>query len=71
MSGHCALQIIIDNRFEPPADGSCCFSIKTDPSAINRLGKLLLTFADLKHNVLKWSVAGDGDALLTEEFTFI
>ncbi|MGB7582114.1 MAG: hypothetical protein WBL85_06675 [Sedimentisphaerales bacterium] len=52
MSGQCALQIVIDNNRDKPDEGACRFSIKAEPSAINRLGKLLLRFSEMKHQTL-------------------
>ena len=64
MSGHCALQIVIDNRQDKPCEGQCRFSIKAEPSAINRLGGLLLTFSELKHRSMTWSLSGKSDRLV-------
>ena len=66
MTGHCALQIRIDNNRETPYEEACCFSIKVIPTELIRLGKLLLTFSKLKHKELNWSVSGDSDSLIEE-----
>ncbi len=62
-TGHCALQIAMDKNQRSPKDGACRFSIEVEPYAINRLGRLLVEFSKLKHNVLEWSVTGEDDAL--------
>lgn len=66
-SGQCALQIVIDNNQDKPNEGACRFSIKTEPSAINRLGKLLLRFSETKHHTLNWSLSGENDCLIENE----
>ena len=63
-SGHCALQVVIDNRQAKPYEGECRFSIKAEPSAINRLGEMLLTFSNLKHLSMNWSLTGENDRLV-------
>ena len=63
-SGHCALQVVIDNNQARPDEGACRFSIQAEPAAINRLGDLLTEFAGLKHHELIWTVSGKGDALV-------
>jgi len=68
-SGHCALQVIMDNNRDMPKEEACRFSIEAEPAAINRLGRLLLEFAKLKHHELIWTVAGEGDSLLETEST--
>jgi hypothetical protein len=56
MSGHCALQVVMNNnRHEPPDACSCNFSIKAEPAAINRLGNLFLRFADLNYRKFTWT----------------
>jgi hypothetical protein len=65
--GHCALQVVIDNNQDRPYEGACRFSIKAEPAAINRLGKLLTDFAKLKHQQLNWTVSGEGDGLTESE----
>jgi hypothetical protein len=67
MSGRCALQIVVDNNQDKPDEGACRFSIKAEPSAINRLGKLLLTFSEMKHQTLNWSLSGENDCLIENE----
>jgi hypothetical protein len=55
-SGHCALQIVMNNnRHQPPDECYCSFSIKADPAAINRLGNLFLRFAKLQHSKFIWT----------------
>jgi hypothetical protein len=66
-SGHCAFQIVIDNKRNKPTEGECRFSIEAEPSAINRLGELLLIFSELKHHSMDWSLAGDCDSLVENE----
>jgi hypothetical protein len=66
-SGHCALQVVIDNNQDRPDEGVCRFSIRAEPAAINRLGNLLMEFANLKHHELNWTVSGEGDALIENE----
>ena len=53
--GNCAIEVIINNNQELPSTSSCTFSIMVDPAALNRLGKLYLLFADLKHNEFDWT----------------
>lgn len=53
--GHCAIQFIFNNREEEPDEGTASFSIRADAGAINRLGKLLEKFSELKHLELYWS----------------
>jgi hypothetical protein len=66
-AGRCALQISMNNNRQQPDDSSCSFSIRTEAAAINRLGRLLKTFGELKHTTLHWSeTAGE---LLTGEPT--
>lgn len=57
-AGHCALQLTMNNNRTPPDDGSCSFSIRVEPAAINRLGRLLTTFGELRHSELRWSDTG-------------
>jgi len=54
-AGHCALQFTMSNNRPLPDDMSCSFSIRAEPAAINRLGRLLRAFGDLKHLELRWS----------------
>jgi hypothetical protein len=67
MSGHCALQVVIDNKRDKPYEGECRFSIAAEPLAINRLGGLLLTFSNLKHCSMAWSLSGKSDCLVENE----
>jgi hypothetical protein len=64
-SGHCALHISLNNNRREPDDSSCSFSIRTEASAINRLGHLLKTFGKLKHRTLRWSEKS-GDLLISD-----
>jgi hypothetical protein len=64
LSGHCALQIVIDNNQKGTDEAECRFSIKAEPSAINRLDELFLTFSKLKHSELNWSLSGETDCLV-------
>lgn len=64
-AGHCALHISMKNNREQPNDCSCSFSIRTEPGAINLLGRLLTTFGELKHRTLRWSETS-GDLLINE-----
>ncbi len=66
-TGYCALQIVIDNKQDSPEAGECRFSIAAEPSAINRLGKLLLTFSELKHQSMIWSLSGEDDCLIENQ----
>jgi len=66
MIGHCALQIRINNNEEKADEGACRFSIKVEPTELNRLGELLLTFSKLRHKELNWSLSGDLDSLIEE-----
>ncbi len=63
-SGHCALQIVIDNNEKRPDEEACRFSIKADPAAIQRLGRLFLAFSQLKHHTMIWSLSGEHDCLV-------
>jgi hypothetical protein len=67
-AGHCALQLTLNNNRPSPDDGSCSFSIRAEPAAINRLGRLLTAFGELKHSELRWS---DTDGELMERQTTI
>lgn len=62
-AGHCALQLTMNNNRPSPDDLSCSFSIRAEPAAINRLGRLLTAFGDLKHSELRWSDT-DGELIL-------
>lgn len=57
-SGHCAVQFTADTRTEEPDEGTCNFSFRVKPAAINRLGQLLETFHKLRHLELRWSPSG-------------
>lgn len=64
--GHCALQVAIDLNREAPHEGACRFSIPAEPAALNRLGELLVRFAELRHVELRWTPAGEGSGLFEE-----
>ena len=64
LRGNCAHQVVINNNQQEPDEGACRFSIQTDRVAINRLGALLLEFAELKHRQLHWTPSGKGDGLV-------
>lgn len=38
-----------------PDDCSCSFSMCVEPAAIDRVGRLLTTFGELRHSELRWS----------------
>jgi hypothetical protein len=63
-SGHCALQIYINNNKKNPDEGECRFSIVVEAWAIHRLGELLKKFSTLKYSYLKWSPNPDNDLLV-------
>lgn len=70
-AGHCALQIVMNNNLPPPDDLACSFSIRAEPAAVNRLGRLLREFGALKHLELRWSdsegeLVAEGDATIAE-----
>jgi hypothetical protein len=54
----------MDNNNKRPDDEACRFSIKTEPAAIQRLGKLFLAFSQLKHHTMIWSLSGNEDCLI-------
>jgi hypothetical protein len=53
--GHCALQFTVNLNTPEPSEGSSQFSIEASPAEINRLGELLVNFAQLKHLELRWT----------------
>lgn len=53
--GHCALQIRFNNNRELPHKQLFEFCIPCEAAHLNRLGKLLRTFGELKHSSLIWS----------------
>lgn len=65
-SGHCALQVVIDNNKNRPNEGACSFSIIVEPNALVRLGELLIAFSKLKHREMCWTLSGDGDSLIKD-----
>lgn len=64
-SGHCALEFELNNNRQHTDRCSCSFAIRTETAAINRLGRLLMTFGELKHSTLLWSET-DGRLLVDE-----
>lgn len=69
-AGHCALQVAIDLNRDAPDEGVCRFSIPAEAAAINRLGELLVRFAELRHAELRWTPAPDGCGLFEEHELF-
>ena len=55
-SGHCAVQIHLNNNEEPPSRELMEFSIRANVADLNRLGNLLMGFGRLQHRVLEWDV---------------
>jgi hypothetical protein len=53
--GHCALQFRMNNNEDLPGREVAEFCIETEAASVNRLGKLLRTFARLEHTSLFWS----------------
>lgn len=58
-AGHCALQFKVNLNEIEPSEGKSVFSLLAEASAINRLGKLFVTFSKLKHKEFQWSVHTD------------
>ena len=58
-----ALQFSIDRNATEPHEGVCRFSIPADAAALNRLGDLLVRFAELRHLELRWTPALAGGEL--------
>jgi hypothetical protein len=55
-SGHCAIQIKMDNNARSaPYEHASTFSIVAEPAAINRLGNLFLRCAKLEHRRFTWT----------------
>ena len=52
--GHSAVEIFVQNRFEPPHGAEASFSIVCDPAAINRLGESLKSWARNRDRPLAW-----------------
>ena len=65
-SGRSALQITLDLNEDEPSEGACRFSIQAEPAAINRLGELLVRFAELRHLELRWTLRPDECGLFQE-----
>ncbi|WP_051122401.1 hypothetical protein [Leptospira wolbachii] len=59
-TGTCAINVRFNNNQKPPDLAISEFSIKTDAAGINNLGKLFLTFSELKKETLIWD-GRDGD----------
>jgi hypothetical protein len=59
-TGDCALQFAINQNAKEPNEGTCRFSIRAEPAAINRLGELLERFSKCEHTFLKWTLK-DGE----------
>jgi hypothetical protein len=55
-TGACAVQLRFNNNRSLPNREIFDFCIQAEPSQINRLGKLLRTFAELRHEILEWNV---------------
>jgi hypothetical protein len=55
-AGHCALQIHINLNEKEPEEGVCKFSMRAEPAAINRLGKLFMSFSKLAHLEFHWNL---------------
>lgn len=55
-SGHCSLQFNINLNEQEPSEGQCKFSIRAEPAAINRLGRLLESFGELSHLEMHWNL---------------
>lgn len=53
-TGMCALQFKIDLDLGQSNKNCCTFSLRTEPTAIARLGNLLIKFAELKHLECHW-----------------
>lgn len=64
-TGHCAMELKMNNNQPFPDTEICEFCIFADPADVNQLGHLFLEFAKLEHRVLKWSVK---EGKLLEEF---
>lgn len=54
--GHCAIQFRFNNNEDLPDTEISEFCIEAEAAQINRLGQLLITFSELKHEVLEWKV---------------
>jgi hypothetical protein len=53
--GHSAIQFRFNNNAELPDREMVELCIRADPAAINGLGKLCRSFANMQHEVLEWS----------------
>ena len=53
--GHCAIKVKLNKNEPEPDEGIAEFSISTDPAAVNRLGELFTTFAELQHLEFHWT----------------
>jgi hypothetical protein len=65
--GNAALQITMNYEKYNTTMGETSLAVITEPSAIERLGKLLIEFSHPKYELLKWSVEGDVDELIVSE----
>ncbi len=60
-AGHCALSVAINNNQQGPDSAACHFCMRTEASAINHLGNLLIQFGKLQHFELVWETSGEGE----------
>lgn len=66
-AGHCALQLAMNLNESEPGEGACRFSIHPlEAAALNRLGALLVRFAELRHLELQWCPAFESAQLFEE-----
>ena len=54
-AGHCAIQLRLNNNAPLPEREISEFCIKAEAAAVNRLGSLFSSFANLEHEVLVWT----------------
>jgi hypothetical protein len=64
--GHCAIHLRFNNNGELPDREISEFCIEAEPLALNRLGKLIEKFAQLKHEILYWDLIS-GELYETKE----
>ena len=55
--GHSALEVLADNRRNPPHRGTAEFSIRSDPASLNRLGNALVAWSKNYSRPLEWEPA--------------
>lgn len=69
--GHCALELQMEavGKTSPHLTNSCQFAFSCEPSALERLGKLLVEFAKCQHLELHWSPELGGDELFNQHQT--